>query len=111
MAQSMMNLKELSTYDGRNGRQAYVAVSGKIYNVSESRRWQEGAHEGAHQAGADLTEELKAAPHVRSVIERFPVVADLVDEDSPAEGGSGKLIIGAIVVAAIIAVIAFMVKS
>ena len=113
MSQVKMTLDQLREYDGRDGRKAYVAVSGKIYDVSDSPRWQNGDHEGAHQAGADMTEELKSAPHVRSVIERFPVVADLVAEEPPvaASGGSGKLVIGAIVVAAVAAAIAFLAKG
>ena len=72
-----MTIEELSKYDGRNGQSAYVAVSGVIYDVSSSQHWQGGNHEGAHQAGRDLTEELKSAPHVRTLIERFPVIGKI----------------------------------
>lgn len=72
-----MTQDELVRNDGRDGRPAYVAVSGTIYDVSASALWRDGDHQGLHQAGADLTEELKAAPHVRAVIERFPVVGRL----------------------------------
>lgn len=112
MSQEKMTLQQLSEFDGRDGRKAYVAVSGKVYDVSESPRWEGGNHEGAHQAGADLSEDLKGAPHVRAVIERFPVVADLVVEEPAVEGGgSGKLVIGAIVAAVVAAAIAFLVKG
>ncbi len=77
-----MTSEELASFDGREGRAAYVAVNNSIYDVSESSRWQNGNHEGVHQAGQDLTEALKAAPHVRAVIERFPVVGKL---EKPAE--------------------------
>ncbi|PLY06938.1 MAG: hypothetical protein C0624_03895 [Desulfuromonas sp.] len=112
MSQEKMTLGQLKNFDGREGRSAYVAVNGKVYDVSESARWQEGNHEGAHQAGADLSEDLKSAPHVRSVIERFPVVAEL-GEDPPETtgGGSGKLLVGTIIAAAVAAAIAFMVKG
>ncbi len=72
-----MTPEELKHCNGRDGNPAYVAVSGVIYDVSASALWPEGNHEGAHQAGEDLTEELKSAPHVRAVIERFPVVGQL----------------------------------
>jgi predicted heme/steroid binding protein len=72
-----MTLKELAHFNGQHGAPAYVAVSGVIYDVSSSKLWQQGNHEGIHQAGQDLTEALKTAPHVRSVIERFPVVDQL----------------------------------
>ena len=72
-----MTREELTKFDGRDSRAAYVAVSGIIYDVSGSPRWLEGHHEGTHQAGQDLTAELKQAPHVKTVIERFPVVGQL----------------------------------
>ncbi|MCD6187810.1 MAG: hypothetical protein J7K09_06540 [Desulfuromusa sp.] len=72
-----MTIEELARFDGGDGRAAYVAVSGVIYDVSTSQRWQGGQHEGRHQAGQDLTEELKSAPHLRTVIERFPVVGKI----------------------------------
>lgn len=72
-----MNAAELANFDGREQRPAYVAVSGVIYDVNASNRWRAGNHEGMHQAGQDLTEALKSAPHVRAVIERFPQVGTL----------------------------------
>lgn len=77
-----MTREELASHNGQNGQSAYVAVSGTIYDVSKSDYWREGNHVDAHQAGQGLTEELKSAPHVRSVIERFPVVGKL--EEKPA---------------------------
>lgn len=72
-----MTLDELARNHGRDGQPAYVAIAGTIYDVSASALWRDGDHQGLHQAGADLTEELKSAPHVRAVIERFPVVGPL----------------------------------
>ena len=80
-----MTLQELAQFDGKDGRKAYVAVNGTVYDLSESERWQNGNHEDAHQAGVDLTEDLKAAPHVRSVIERFPVVGKIDTDTLPPE--------------------------
>lgn len=73
-----MTKEELTRYDGRDGRRAYVAVNGKVYDFTDSRLWREGNHATQHQAGCDLTAELAQAPHVRAVIERFRVVDDLV---------------------------------
>ncbi|TRO83282.1 cytochrome b5 domain-containing protein [Desulfuromonas acetexigens] len=78
-----MTKEELAKFDGRDGRKAYVAVNEKVYDVSESPLWQAGNHQGMHQAGADLTEELKSAPHVRAVVERFPVVGHLEEPEPP----------------------------
>jgi predicted heme/steroid binding protein len=77
-----MTREELARYDGREGRPAYVAVAGTIYDFSSSPLWKAGQHQGPHQAGVDLTEELKTAPHVRALIERFPVVGRL-EEPAP----------------------------
>ncbi|HEX9779161.1 MAG TPA: cytochrome b5 domain-containing protein [Geopsychrobacteraceae bacterium] len=72
-----MTPEELAEQDGRDGRPAYVAVSGVIYDVSASDLWRDGRHLDQHQAGQDLTEALKSAPHVRTVVERFPSVGRL----------------------------------
>ena len=76
-----MTIEELARFDGCDGRAAYVAVSGVVYDVSTSQHWQGGNHEGAHQAGHDLTEELKSAPHVRTLIERFPVIGKIEESN------------------------------
>lgn len=97
-----MTNSELAGFDGRDGRPAYVAVSGTVYDVTASPMWKGGDHQGAHQAGSDLTEALKGAPHVRAVVERFPVVGRL-EEAPPSKAAShGKGLIVAIVTAALI---------
>lgn len=82
-----MKITELSSFDGREGRKAYVAVNGKIYDVSDSSLWHNGNHQGLHQAGGDLTEELSSAPHVRAVIERFPIVGYLENPEPEKKKG------------------------
>ena len=85
-----MTIEELAKFDGREGCAAYVAVNDIIYDVSTSQRWKNGHHEGIHQAGYDLTEELKSAPHVRTMIEGFPVIGKIenkgVQKQKPATG-------------------------
>ena len=105
-----MTLAELAQYNGRDGRPAYIAVNGTIYDVTESPRWQNGLHPPDHQAGQDLTEELATAPHVRAVVERFPVVGSL-QPAAPiqAPGGSGKITLGIIIVAVVVAIVIFLV--
>ena len=34
-----LTIQELKNYDGKNGRKAYIAYKGKIYDVSESFLW------------------------------------------------------------------------
>ncbi len=69
-------LDELAEFDGRDGRPAYVAYEGTVYDVSESAMWGDGDHEGMHQAGGDLTDEHADAPHDVYVTD-FPEVGRL----------------------------------
>lgn len=97
-----MTRSELAKFDGRNGQPAYVAVGGIIYDLSESPLWKEGNHEGAHQAGCDLTRELKTAPHIAAVVERFPSVGRLEEDPPESTSGGPKIVIIAVLVAAMI---------
>lgn len=104
-----MTRAELAHHDGREGRRAYIAVNGTIYDVTESPRWENGLHPPDHQAGRDLTDELAGAPHVRAVVERFPVVDTLEEESADESGGSGgKITVGIIIVAVLVAVVIFL---
>lgn len=58
-----LTLEELAKYDGQEGRPAYVAVDGIIYDVTNVKPWAGGKHNG-FQAGKDLTKEIKTvSPH------------------------------------------------
>jgi predicted heme/steroid binding protein len=96
---------ELARFDGHEGRRAYVAIKGKVYDFTDSPMWQGGGHAGQHQAGRDLTAELLQAPHVRAVVERYPVVGELVE----APPVSKKAPIGILIAAGLLLLIAFFV--
>jgi predicted heme/steroid binding protein len=68
---------DLAANDGRDGRPAYVAYEGIVYDVSDSPMWIDGGHEGEHEAGRDLTEAHDDAPHDVHVTD-FPQVGRLV---------------------------------
>ena len=70
--------QELEQNDGRNGKPAYLAYKGKVYDASESSFWLEGEHLGMHNAGRDLTDELEMAPHREENLKRIKLVGDLV---------------------------------
>ena len=69
-------LEELTFYDGRNGKMAYVGYKDKVYDVTESSQWLDGDHLG-HSAGQDLTEEMEIAPHADDVMTKMKVVGVL----------------------------------
>jgi len=69
--------EELREYDGRNGV-TYIAYGGKVYDVSVSYHWRKGSHHVMHCAGCDLTEALEQAPHGLSLLEKFPIVGELL---------------------------------
>jgi predicted heme/steroid binding protein len=77
-SEKQFTLEELKKYDGKEGRPAYIAYKGKVYDVSDDFLWVEGDHQGEHVAGKDLTEELSRAPHAEDVLERVPLIGVLV---------------------------------
>ncbi len=70
-------LEDLKQFDGRDGRPAYVAYKGMVYDLTESSMWTDGDHEGMHAAGGDLTAEHDDAPHDEHVLD-FPEAGKLV---------------------------------
>jgi predicted heme/steroid binding protein len=77
-AERKFTLEELKNYDGKDGRPAYIAFKGKVYDVTDDFLWMGGDHQGEHVAGKDLTEEMALAPHAEDVLERVKLVGVLV---------------------------------
>ncbi len=75
--------QELQANDGQEGRPAYIANKGKVYDVSQSRLWRTGTHVRRHHAGNDLTSDLPAAPHDESVFDKVILVGELQKEAAP----------------------------
>ena len=70
-------ITELSQFNGKNGKPAYIGYKGKVYDVTDSLQWVDGDHTG-HSAGEDLTWQMEIAPHADDVMERIKVVGVLV---------------------------------
>jgi len=76
-------LDDLAQFDGKDGRAAYVAVDGVVYDLSGSRSWPDGNHSrcslGA-MAGKDLSEEIKSAPsNMRALLAMAPIVGKMAE--------------------------------
>jgi predicted heme/steroid binding protein/uncharacterized membrane protein len=83
-----LTTEELAQYNGKEGKPAYVAHGGKVYDVTRSRFWKNARHMNRHEPGRDLTGDIQAAPHGLEVLERIPLVGELkparaVDEARP----------------------------
>ena len=69
-------LEELSIYDGRENRPAYVAISGTVYDVTSVEAWKSGMHAGL-KAGTDLTKEYNECHTNIDLSSRLKVVGVL----------------------------------
>ena len=67
---------QLREFNGKNGKPAYVAYKGVVYDVTESYQWVDGDHLG-HEAGKDLTEQMDIAPHSGEVMDRMKKVGTI----------------------------------
>lgn len=77
-----LTLEQLKEFDGKNGRPAYVAVNGTIYDLTLSRLWRGGEHDpslGEVYAGRDLSKEIEKSPHGDKHLKDFPVVGTLIN--------------------------------
>lgn len=77
------DIEELSTFDGKEGRPAYVVHQGRVFDVTESKIWKNGVHMRRHHAGKDLTTDIKGAPHGTEMLERYPQVGVLKRVEVP----------------------------
>jgi membrane-associated progesterone receptor component len=76
-------LDDLAQFDGKDGRAAYVAVDGVVYDLTGSRSWPDGNHSRCSLgavAGKDLSEEIKSAPsNMRALLAMAPIVGKMAE--------------------------------
>lgn len=75
---TVLKIKE---FNGKEGRPAYIAFKGKVYDVSNSSLWKDGVHLGSHFAGEDLTESIVRAPHAEEVLRKYHIIGELSQEE------------------------------
>jgi len=73
----VFSLEELGQYDGQEGRATYVAVKGRVYDLSASKLWKDGVHMARHHAGTVLDEALARSPHGEKPLDRMPCIGTL----------------------------------
>ena len=76
---------QLSHFDGKEGRPAYMAFKGIVYDMTHSRLWKNGSHVTKHHAGNDLSDALKNAPHGEEKVLAMPQVGMLVTGERKPE--------------------------
>jgi predicted heme/steroid binding protein/uncharacterized membrane protein len=77
----VFNNDELTAFDGKEGRPAYIAYKGFVYDVTPSKLWKDGSHLRKHSAGNDLTETLRTAPHGEEKVVAMNKVGELKQSD------------------------------
>ncbi len=75
--QKKVTRQQLQDNNGQNGKPAYLAYKGKVYDVTDSSFWMDGEHMGMHNAGRDLTEELDMAPHKEENFAKVKYIGEL----------------------------------
>lgn len=69
--------KELTSYNGKNGMPAYVAINGVVYDVTNNAAWLSGTHLGL-SAGNDLTKEYNTCHQNELILKTLPIVGKLI---------------------------------
>ena len=78
--QKEFTLEELSQYDGSNGKPAYVAIEGIVYDLSKESTWAGGTHFGL-TAGKDLTEQFNSCHGMIKILNSVPKVGILTENN------------------------------
>ena len=66
-------LAELAGFHGRDGAPAYIAIHGKVYDITGVPLFRDGKHHGV-LAGEDVTELFV---HKRNILNRLSIVGEL----------------------------------
>jgi len=72
------SIEELSSYNGTNGKPAYVAINGVVHDMSKITAWRGGTHFGLN-AGKDLSAEfMECHEGMKLILDMLPQVGILI---------------------------------
>ncbi len=77
--EKVFTLQELAAFTGKDGKSAYVAVDGIVYDLTKNGAWKNGEHHGL-KAGTDETKKITSSPHGKQVLKKLPVVGKLAQK-------------------------------
>jgi predicted heme/steroid binding protein len=78
-AEKVFTIQELAAFTGKDGKSAYVAVDGVVYDMTKIGAWKNGEHHGI-KAGTDATKKITSSPHGKQVLKKVPVVGKLAQK-------------------------------
>lgn len=72
----VFTMEELAEYNGEDGKSAYVAYQGTVYDITDHPKWAGGKHNG-NTAGTDLTNVISKSPHGDAKFKTLEIVGTI----------------------------------
>jgi predicted heme/steroid binding protein len=76
MDKNIFTEEMLAQFNGKSGKNAYIAINGIVYDVSD--RWKDGEHHSL-VAGKNLTQEFLSSSHGHAIISKLEIVGQYIE--------------------------------
>lgn len=70
---------ELATFDGQDGRPAYISFNKTVYDMGGLAHWKNGQHYRGAKAGIEVDQIIKKAPHGPEMLMYAKEIGKLID--------------------------------